>query len=211
MWNRVRDAIIEQRRETIMPHIDFYLDDDDNKLVTKKLLSLGARLVPDLHYMKREYKEYDSLADIEKERDGTRSFFIVHKDFSHLPLEMFENTGDGNKWFAIMPRNGGPALTLLFGGNVKRDETVLIRPGNIGYYRTYWDPFANCNQSAPVAEKELFVLLQHWTKQNFTRLQGRRTYWLGPGAVKHALAGSRLVGFENLGTSELGSLLDLNS
>jgi hypothetical protein len=193
-----------------MPQIDFYLDTQDNYLVLEKMFSLGARLVPDLHYSTDEYKEYASITELEKDHLQTRNFFVVHK-FSHLPLETYANTANGKEWFAIMPRNGGPALTLLIGGQVTKDKVMLVRPGNLHYYRTYWDPVAKCNHAAPLAEKEFFGLMQRWTMDNFTRLQSNRTYWIGPGAANAVRKGSKLVGFESFSTAKLIRLLDLRS
>jgi hypothetical protein len=179
-----------------MPQIDLYLDSGDERMLIAWLIDSGARLIPDLHYASRHYVVCSSLEQVLGHRSQTRSFFVVRNDFSLIPLELVENRSEGKRWYFIMPRNGGPAITLLLGGEFMKDGFEFIRPGNINFYRNYWDPIAQQNNPAPAAQKAFIRDLRSWIEKNFQRIPAKRPYWGGRGALSRVEAGAGLIGLD---------------
>lgn len=192
------------RNEEDMSERTLYMTHEDEKALIGWLLDRGAHLVPDVHYAHEGYQTCDSLEDVARFRSLTRNFFVTHHRFTRGSLELVRNESKEGQWFFIMPRHGGPAIDLLLAGEFREGNVEYVRPGDVGYYRTYWDPESQENKPAPKEQVSLYRELIQSLKQNYFALQTRhRVFCIGPGAREILRRGGRLVGLEDFSYGEL--------
>jgi hypothetical protein len=180
----------------LMPELSLYLNNSDGNLIVRWVLDAGGYLVPGKDYEQRSYLKVRTMEEFETLRAETSSFYALHSSFSKMPLEMVQNERTC-KYF-IMPRNGGPAIGLQLGGEVRRDGAQYVKPGSVNYYRTYWNFEEGRNDTAPKEQAAFYRDIAQKVKASFRCVRSKRLYWIGPGALHQVLRGARLVGLEHV-------------
>jgi len=201
-WKKKKKVVVRgSRGEYEMPEIGLYLDSQDEEMLVTWLFQEKCSLIPEIEYDTNTYSVCHNLSEFGRFRRLTRSYFVVRQDYTFTELELTSasDQGTGKERKFIMPRNGGPALGLLLCGEFQNNNGQYVRPGQVSYYRSYWDPRCSGNRPVPKSLVAFFGEIGEWiSNNNFTSVKRKREYWVGPGAAARVRAGARLVGLESL-------------
>ena len=121
-----------------MPEVSIFFDREDERRLVTRILSLGARFVPDLNYDAPQYSDIRDLASYTIARRDARHFFVLFDCYDECPFEMCVISGGyyGGK-FAIRQRVGGPAIDIAGCVQYVKEGVAWISGGSYGYFTTY--------------------------------------------------------------------------
>jgi hypothetical protein len=182
-----------------MPDVTMYMTDDDEARFIRFILEEGAWLVPDLDYSEPRVVKITALESYELYRQKlVRKFFIQKDEFNQSPLELRSISKNNKMVHYISQRQGGPYIDFSGGGIFEAEGFRYVRPGECGYYPTYWDTLLRKNQVAPKALRIFYSVLKKFLLQEAKRLLNTKTRpWVLSFAIVAMQNGARLVGFEN--------------
>jgi hypothetical protein len=188
-----------------MPDITLYLTEDDEMRFVRFVLQEGAWLVPDSDYEEPSAIRIHSLREYALHRRKLiRKFFIQKEEFVRSSFEFRKIIKNGRPIFYIGQRKGGPNIDFSAGGIFEKEGFKYIRPGECGYYPTYWNTLLSKNQAVPAELRAFYSQVKRFLLQDSSRLlMTKAKIWVLPFARLAMQNGAKLVGFENHTISDL--------
>ncbi|MBI1929367.1 hypothetical protein HYR99_34625 [Candidatus Poribacteria bacterium] len=190
-----------------MAEAEFFLDSEDELEVMNFIFENGGWFVPDIRYKTNEYIDVRNEKEYLGCREATRLFFILHQTYLKSPLEMrpCESQIDGQRFYFIMPRNGGPTLDFYCPKPFIKDEVLHLPPGALGYYPTFWNTTAERNEKTPQEVVGFYRQIVKQIRENSSQAvsnQTGRSFYLSERALKKLKNGAKLVGLEDFSLFE---------
>lgn len=182
-----------------MPEIEFYMNEQDEQRVTDFLLSSETWIVPDLRYKTAEYSVIRDLDTYLAVRRETMQFFVLHDDWITSPLEMHQYTWqhDGNKYYSVMPRNGGPTIDFEVCNRYEKRGRLYFASGSVSYYTWHWDTRLHERRKPPSSLKDTFKQIRALVMDGAQKIvteKAKREYLVCSGAADEINSGRIKLG-----------------
>lgn len=171
-----------------MPHTDFFAEPQDTDNLVRSALGSGLRIVPDFAYQTPDPLFISAWAEFDRVRSH-HHFYLVCDDCVRSP---FSFTHVRFPDYRIIPRHGGPALSLLFYPPYDRDGIRLIPDGFLSYYATYRNTVTKEQETIPACLRAKYRALANGIKRASHPAGVKRKYWVMPHAYEAIKAGSQL-------------------
>lgn len=174
------------------------LNSDDKRAFVEFLCNSKFELIPGYLHDSPQAPRYTSPAQFPLE--SAASAFLVRADYEQWPLDLQPSNGK----YVIMPRNGGPSISVSWPWEGTLDGNHIIREGSVSHYPSYWNTALQIYVPAqPPLKKAFREIAAYFRKTASTAMpvvrQSDDEYhpvWVGPGAASEWRNGSiRLMSY----------------
>ena len=173
-----------------MAQLDFILNKDERNEFMKFAISVGCKIVPDIHYSTANYLVLETVADF-LSYSGNSKFFLINERYSLFPLEVRWFEKDGERKFYVSQRYGGPAIDF-YSPYIRETERGIMGHGFIAFDPSYYLGSARVTTSDDL--KSIYASFVSFIKKRAKKISLlKRIYWVGNHTVELVKSGERTV------------------
>jgi hypothetical protein len=180
-----------------MAEIDFFATDREKTEYLRPLFDSGFRIIPDLRFEKPVAPKLRGTDELLRYTDRTSQFFIVNDKLLKSSLEYRRVEREGNSFFYIFPRSGGPLLVFFWGKHESRKGGEVFAATTLSYYPWYEDSITHERVKPSPDLIRAYNDVASRIRDTSRRVKpGVRVYWLTPAVEQFVRRGAVLIGLE---------------